>query len=103
MTIATTAANKVMGFDLIAINLGILQESANKIHGQVREHLTRKNTSTNCLKDMLVHGRVSHLTEHPKNYRFSTFLLKVGPNVTQKLRGVFSPLSLSLKTTKKVW
>ena len=37
------------------------QESSNKIHGQVRESCTRKNTPVNCLKDMLVHARVRKL------------------------------------------
>ena len=36
----------------------ICQESANKLHKQVRELRTRKDTPVNCLKDMLVHGRV---------------------------------------------
>ena len=39
----------------------LLKESANKLYGQVRELRTRKNTPNNCLKDMLVHGRVSYL------------------------------------------
>ena len=49
-------------------------ESANKINGQVREHMTRKNTPTNCLKDMLVHGRVSFKGEGERGV-FSFFML----------------------------
>ena len=33
-------------------------ESANKLHGQVRENWTRKDSAINCLKDMLIHARV---------------------------------------------
>ena len=36
-----------------------IQESANKIYKQDREHRTRKDTPLHCLKDMLVHARVS--------------------------------------------
>ena len=52
--------NTVIDLDKIFPFLIIfIQESANKLYGEVRENRTRKNNPTNCLKDMLVHGRVS--------------------------------------------
>ena len=52
-----------------------LQESANKLHGQVRENLTRKSSPTNCLKDMLIHARVSLKLQRSLNSELQKWLI----------------------------